>query len=356
MTERERRFLIRAQQDALSQYLSAGDVESVERMLAAPQVFFHRDSVLSRLGDCLRRQGRHAEAEARYREALSQSPREWFQSEQCQLGLAAVLRRQERSAEADTIRQQAMPGILHWCRTFTRTRGFGDVLAGEDLVDELLEDPLLPGTVLGCGLLGWGLLRRRQYAQAATLFAAGLVAAPADFCCLYGLALAHEELDDPTACRNRLRQAVTQMPEDPDLWEELVWVLLRVHLPELAVTCAQRLVADEPESSRVWELLGEACTAAKDVPGAIAAYRQALAHQPGTLTPYLKLGKLLQELDQCNEALEVYAAAIRDPGAHHSRNQWRLFQVYLGLCLLLRQLGRKTEAEAALQTGMELDL
>ncbi len=352
MTERERRFLFRAQQETLDQYLREGDIESVERMLAAPQIHFGRAYALGRLGHCLRRRGRYTETEARYREALRESP----DTEEFQLGLAAVLRRQERYAEADTICHHTIPGILRSCPTFKSTRRLALVLAREGLVDEVLEEPLLTGTVLGRGLLSWGLLEQGQFAQAVTQFAAGLDAAPVDFCCLYGLALAHEQLDDRTACRSRLRQAVAQMPEDPTLWEDLAWVLLGVQLPDLAVTCSQRLVDDRPECSRVWELLGEACSAAKDVPGAIAAYRQALAHQPGTLTPYLNLGKLLQEWDQCNEALEVYTAAIHDPDARRPRNQSRLFQVYLELCLLLRRLGRKTEAEAALRTGMELDL
>lgn len=116
--------------------------------------------------------------------------------------------------------------------------------------------------------------------------------------------------------------------------------LLRWGRPEEAIDPLARSVEIDPAHAETWKALGLAHHHAEQIEAAESAFRAGLTHHPRHLGLRLSLAALLVNGGRYEPALEVYDGLLEDFP--------RFAAAHVGRALLLHELGREDEAEAAL--------
>lgn len=298
---------------------------------------------------CLYRSGQFELAGARYQQALCHQPQrvEW------RLGLACV----EGALGRPCVRDQITQCALHDLAPTHKGRAF--CAAGLGLLGQcprLLTNPGLKADAAGCDLLGRILLANQRYGEALEVYAMGTKLSPGDFFCLYGMGLAHLDLDQRAAARSVFLQATCRVPAEGDLLWDYGVILLELDLPDAAVAQFRQLVQLAPDNWLNWQELSQALIASGQGNEAVLALRHALALDPGLLAPDVQLGDLLVDLGRFDEALSIYRLAVVRPVPRGSGSNlvWRA-GAYMGIAHVLEAQNHIVQARQAHQCGLNLD-
>ena len=123
-----------------------------------------------------------------------------------------------------------------------------------------------------------------------------------------------------------------------------------LHQWDRAADCYRRAAADDPHNQLMFELLGEALQEKGDLPGAMAAWRQALELQPAYLDASLNLAVALAQSGNTDEAVKLLTTALQaHPREEHSDDAY----VNLGTVYMHRR--DWDAAEAAYSHALDLN-
>ena len=289
--------------------------------------------------------GRHAEADALYRQALAADPEEptalyLFGLLNFEAGqIEAALERLGRVVELRPDHAQArftLANVQHW-------RGrHAEAIAGYEAVIELRPDHLAARISLAKALQDEG-----ELDAAAAACRAALDIDP-------GSAAAHEALGGVLSGLGRAgaaieayRAAVGIQPDLAPAQIGLALALLREDRAQEALAAADAALATDPALADGWFARGSALTALRRLDDAVEALKQAVALDPGHALAHLSLGNVHGELQHGEEAIQHLREAISlDPilkEAHAS----------LGSIYLLT--GAKAEAEQFSWLALAID-
>ncbi len=135
-------------------------------------------------------------------------------------------------------------------------------------------------------------------------------------------------------------------PDDAHVHRVTGTRLLRWGQAAAAVPHLARAVELDPSHEETWNALGLARYHADDVEGAERTFRQGLERHPASRPLRLGLAGLLVNARRFAEALAVYDAVVaREPG---------FAPAHVGRAILLHELGRTREAEAAFARAVEV--
>lgn len=135
------------------------------------------------------------------------------------------------------------------------------------------------------------------------------------------------------------RQAIESAPRSAYAHRVLGTRLLRWGRAEAAVAPLARAVELDPSHAETWNALGLARYHAEDRAGAERTFRQGMARHPEHTGLRLGLAALLVNAHRFEEALAIYDDVVRRaPG---------FAPAHVGRGILLHELGREDEAEAA---------
>ncbi|MCB9619526.1 MAG: tetratricopeptide repeat protein [Sandaracinus sp.] len=160
------------------------------------------------------------------------------------------------------------------------------------------------------------------------------------------IAFTHELQRDYDAALRAYGRAIEIAPESAYAHRVLGTRLLRWNQADAAVAPLERACELAPEHAETWKALGLARHQVGDLEGAEAAFRDGLRHRPGTRTLQLPLAALLINARRLEDALAIYDAVLE--------NDPRFAPAHVGRGILLHELGRPDEAEAAFVRAMEV--
>jgi len=142
------------------------------------------------------------------------------------------------------------------------------------------------------------------------------------------------------------RHAVEVAPRSAYAHRVLGTRLLRWGEPALALASLERSLELDPEHAETWNALGLARYHADDRPGAERAFRDGLARHPEHVGLSLGLAAMLVNEGRHEEALSVYDRVV---GLAPT-----FAPAHVGRGILLHELGREDDAEAAFVRAVEV--
>ncbi len=167
-------------------------------------------------------------------------------------------------------------------------------------------------------MLGASLLKLEQPAKALEPLQAGVAAMPAD-------RFAHITLARTLIALNRPAEAVPQLEAviAADAKDQEAWYLLgKLHL-QLSQQALAEVQHINPTSTLALELNGEIMESMQNTPGAIDAYKQAIAAAPDNPAPLQHLADLYWHTGDWQHAREtLQALLVKEPG--NCFNHWKL--------------------------------
>jgi cytochrome c-type biogenesis protein CcmH/NrfG/TolB-like protein len=185
---------------------------------------------------------------------------------------------------------------------------------------------------------------------AADMFARAIDIDSAFVVAQYALGAAHQALGNRWKAAAQFRASTQLDPLYPEPYKALGDLFLAAprRLFDQAVEAYSKAIELRPFYADAYVGLGDAKAAKGDVDGAVAAYQQALVHNPLNPRMYASLGKIyFSEKGQYFEAVKVYKRAIElDPNFLEAR---------LGLGEVYEDKGLYKEAIAEYQRAVELD-
>ncbi len=206
-----------------------------------------------------------------------------------------------------------------------------------------MSDPRAPDSTANPEqLLDAGLARHRagDLAGAARCYSLALQRAPDLARGWHLLGLTHAQVGDAADAMALITRALTLDPGNAEAHNDLANLHHRAGCPAQAITSYRAAIAADaaPDAAlaKAWSGLGAALLASGDTAGAIAAWRQALAIDPGLIAIQYDLGCALHHSGHFDEAVTAYRAVLaRQPRHRHARGQ---------LSEALTQIGRTQEA------------
>lgn len=277
---------------------------------AADQVFAQAEQ--------LRREGRHAEAEALCRQALAHDPRHG-QS----LNLLGILSLNGgRLDQAIDLFGRAASGAGP-TPVFHNNLGAALREAGRNgEAAQAFRRAIAVKPDYGRALINLGQLLIDSDPQgAAAAFRQALSHSPRDLEALFGLGvLLHRggALDEALALYER---ALAAAPDNAPLLENMSGLLLAQGRMPDAVAILERLLKLDPRGVRHWLNLAGALNAQARGSEAVAAYRQAILLQPDNAGAFNGLGNLLANLGRLDESVAAYRrAVVLDPDSFEARS------------------------------------
>jgi tetratricopeptide (TPR) repeat protein len=327
-------------------------------------------------------QGKHAEAEALYRQLLATNPNAALALE----GLGVLMFQQGRTADAAKYFERGVavrPGVARM------HANLAEALRVLGQTDRALEHVARAGAIDPTLAQAWntrGLIAFDQgrYADAEADYRQAIAHEPRLTAAYINRANALRSLHSSHEVVEALRQALLIEPDNPTALSNLGQVLCDLADPDVleeAEMLGRRAVALAPGLAQAHEHLGNILRAAGKMEEALKAYQQSLRVDRSRIAPLLNIGQLLQQAGRFDEALaiyeqariaepddvtlhnnlgslalaraqpehaiELYARAVElDPGSAEAR---------LGLGMAFMDDGRLDQAEAALREAIRLN-
>lgn len=164
------------------------------------------------------------------------------------------------------------------------------------------------------------------------------------------LSLSMAGLGEYQAANDELRLAYELKPPDEQAWSAFGLAHASLRQWDRAVDCYRKATETDPQNQLMFELLGEALQQEGDMPGAIAAWRQALQLQPGYLDPSINLAITLAQEQKTDEAIGILTTALQaHPKETHSADG------YANLGTIYMHRGELDAAEAAYEHALDLN-
>lgn len=164
------------------------------------------------------------------------------------------------------------------------------------------------------------------------------------------LALALPHLGRNAEANAELQRAYQGFGSDRFAWSAFGLAHAGLGQWDRAADCYRKAATADPNNQLMFELLGEALQENGDMPGAIAAWRQALRLQPAFLDASLNLAVALAQTGNTDEAVKLLTAALAaHPREEHSDD------AYVNLGTVYMHSGDWDAAEDAYQHALELN-
>ena len=154
---------------------------------------------------------------------------------------------------------------------------------------------------------GHALARQEQWPALAALASQWLATQPGQPDALRFAAEAARALNQSTAELQAWRALREALPQDVEAGLDLGQALLQQSLLAEATTLARQLVAEHAGEARTHWLLARTLHAGRDLDGAEAAYRRALAENPWLVSAYSGLAALAQARDDHAAAVAIFS-------------------------------------------------
>ncbi len=166
-------------------------------------------------------------------------------------------------------------------------------------------------------LLGAELYDAGQGAEAERVYRELLARHPEHVASLIGLAQILIDRDDQDGAGALIERALKANPQSiPAMQKKIAWLLARDRAAE-AVSLAETALRLDAKSAALQAALGDAQRSFGDLPKAIAAYRKAVALNPGWAPGWTRLGESLAENGDAAEAQAALARALeRNPESY----------------------------------------
>jgi predicted Zn finger-like uncharacterized protein len=227
----------------------------------------------------------------------------------------------------------------------------GDFAAAEALLDDVLQ--ARPNSAEAHYALGRVRFARQDYVQSSSLLqrAVDLDSSVAVYHLYFGwvsdltgnIVRAQDELDAAIGLDRNLGEAH---------WRRGL-LRLRFGQPRDARADLEKAIELEPELYSAYAALGDALDRLRDLPGAVEAYRKAVAHNDAIGEWHYRLGVLVMDLGQPGEALPSLERSVTLGSAETPRPPW-LADAYRNLGSCLTQAGQRPRAIEALRKYLEL--
>jgi tetratricopeptide (TPR) repeat protein len=231
-------------------------------------------------------QGRHAQAEIKFREILVSEPA----NVEAKFGLATVL---------------ATSGRLHEAIGL-----FREVLQAR------------PDHLAAWANLGNALLHRGDYHEAENAFRAVLKIKPDTSPALYGLGCALQYQGRHAEAESHFRRTLQFQPNDPGLWMNLGTVLKHQRKLNDAIESYRKVTQLTPDLHQGWSAFGQTLLESGRPQEAEQAFRHAIRLAPEVVEARIGLGDAVSSQQRADTALESYLAAIAlDPKSQNAHTK-----------------------------------
>lgn len=164
------------------------------------------------------------------------------------------------------------------------------------------------------------------------------------------LALSMAGLGDYPAANDELGLAYKLKSPGEQAWSAFGLAHASLGQWDQAADCYRKAAEADPHNQLIYELLGEALQAKGDMPGAMAAWRQALQLQPAYLDPSINLAISLAQEGRTDEAVGILTTALQ---AHPKETDSADGYSNLGTIYVHR--GELDAAEAAYEHALDLN-
>ena len=159
-------------------------------------------------------------------------------------------------------------------------------------------------------MLGASYLHLGELQQALMPLEAGIKAMPEDRFARLSLARVEMGLEHPQKALTQLDALLAAAPKDQEAW----YLAGKLHL-QLSQEAFTRVQALDPNSALAHQMEGEVMESMQNTPGAVAAYKQAIAAAPADPAPLQHLAELYWQTGDWAHARERYAALLAmEPG------------------------------------------
>ena len=227
----------------------------------------------------------------------------------------------------------------------------GDMDGAKRYLDEVLQ--LRPNSAEAHYYLGRIAFSRADYVAASALLhrSVDLDSSVATYHLYFGwvsdltgnLARAHDELDQALVLDDRLAEAY---------WRRGL-LRLRSNAPRDAKADLDKALELDPSLYSAYAALGDVLDRLRDLPGAIRAYREAIAHAAGVGQWHYRLGMLLLDVGDAGGAVAALQQSTVLGSLEDPRPGW-LADSYRNLGTALQQSGQRATAITALRKFLEL--
>lgn len=320
---------LRAEFEHRASGIPPGLIQSPRQLSPHPESKYHHDE-----GCRLVREGKPAEAEPHFRDAIRLDPR--HADAHGNLGVAlAQLKRLPEAEAAFRLAVRLDPGVVTvYVNLATCLHQQGRHPECEEWARQAIQlDPAVaePHFLLGCALDARG---RPEPAEAALREAVRLNPRHAEAQYRLGRLLART--DKHADAEAALRESLKLRPASAAAWSALGMLLEGQERADEAVDCAREALKLDPESADLHNCLGVALARGEKFPEAQAAYREAVRRAPALASAWSNLGNALRSTGELEEAEKSLREALR---LHKD-----YAEAHNNLAIVLVQAGRDDEA------------
>lgn len=255
--------------------------------------------------------GRLADAEAIYRQILTQEPRH---ADSLQLLGAIAIQVERYEAAVELIRQSLA---------------------------------ISPRNTVALGNLGLAYARMSRWNEARQTLEQALAVKPDYLEALYNLGLVYAQLQQPDVALAFFERTLDLQPQYADAWIDRGAVLCSQNRWQEGIICYERALALAPQQGRLHHKYGLALQHVERASEAISAFRRALACSPNLIEAWNDLGDLLANNKQIEEAIRCFRKAL-EINPNYAPAQNNLGNTY-------RDLGRLAEALEAYERALKIN-